>query len=125
MAEFEGGDTPNPDVSIPSDIEINSPANLAYGNDSVVKRQSYSGFAQLTWHAMSNLRLTVGGRINYDHYTDDSYNFSGFGPPSTSSNEKSDTVPTWRAEIDYDATSDNMLYASAAKRLQAWRRQRQ
>jgi iron complex outermembrane receptor protein len=125
VAEFEGGDTPNPNVSIPADIETNPPGNLAYGNDSTIKRQSYSGFVQLTWHVMPNLRLTAGGRYNVDHYSDFSNNFSGFGgsclpgpvnnPSDCANNEKWDHVPTWRAEADYDATPNNLLYASAAR----------
>jgi iron complex outermembrane receptor protein len=114
VAEFEGGDTPNPDTAILPDIETDPPANLAYGNDSVVKRQSYSAFAQATYHILANLRLTAGGRLNVDHYTDDSYDFSAFGT-STANNEIWDHVPTWRSELDYDVTPDNLLYASAAR----------
>ena len=125
VAEFEGGDTPNPDVSILPNIETMPPGNLAYGNDSRVKRQSYSGFAQATYHFTPNLRLTAGGRFNVDHYADDSNNFSAFGgtclpgPAHLASacafNEIWDHVPTWRAEIDYDLSADNLVYVSAAR----------
>lgn len=117
VAEFEGLNTPNPNVGIPADIETNPPGNLAYGNDSHVTRRSYSGFAQLTWHIMPNLRLTAGGRYNVDYYIDDSFNFheANFGPASTVDHHEWDHVPTWRAELDYDATPDNLLYASAAR----------
>jgi iron complex outermembrane recepter protein len=117
VAEFGGGNTPNPNVSILPDIETNPPLNLTYGNDSVVKRQSYSGFAQLTWHVMPNLRVTAGGRMNVDHYEDNSFNFHTVfeGPSSNPDFKIWDHVPTWRAEVDYDATPDNMLYVSAAR----------
>jgi len=119
VAEFEGGDTPDPDTTILPDIETDPPLGLDYGNDSVVRRQSYSGFVQATYHILSNLRLTAGGRMNVDHYSDVSNDFSnipGVGPGfSTSANEIWDHVPTWRAELDWDATPDNMLYASAAR----------
>ncbi len=114
VAEFEGGYTPNPNVSIPPDIETNPPGNLAYGNDSRVSRHSYSGFIQATYHFLPNLRLTLGGRYNTDSYTDVSLNFSKFGI-HTVDHSSSDQVPTWRAELDYDATPDNMLYVSAAR----------
>ena len=116
VAEFEGGDTPNPDVSIPGNIEDpgGQPSNLAYGNDSRVSRHSYSGFIQATYHFLPNLRLTLGGRYNTDSYRDVSFNFSKFGT-STVDHTQNDVVPTWRAEIDYDATSDNLLYVSAAR----------
>ena len=119
VAEFEGGDTPNPDTTILPDIETDPPLGLDYGNDSLVKRQSYSGFVQATYHILPSLRLTAGGRMNVDHYSDVSNDFSnipGVGPGfSTAANEIWDHVPTWRAELDWDATSDNMLYASAAR----------
>ena len=117
VAEFEGGDTPNPNVSIPADIEANPPLNLAYGNDSVVTRRSYSVFAQATYHILPTLRITAGGRYNVDYFKDDSFNFhTPFeGPASTVINHSWDHTPTWRAEIDWDATPDNMLYASAAR----------
>lgn len=120
VAEFEGGDTPNPDVAILPNIESDPPANLAYGNDSLVKRQSYSVFVQATYHILPNLRLTAGGRYNVDHYIDYSNNFSEFGacvhnPADCASNEIWDHVPTWRAELDYDLTPANMLYASVAR----------
>jgi iron complex outermembrane receptor protein len=119
VAEFEG-DTPNPDVSILPDIETDPPGNLDYGNDSLVKRQSYSGFIQATYHITPELSLTAGGRMNVDHYTDFSNNFSAFGqclnnPDDCASNEIWDHVPTWRAQLDYNATPDNLLYASAAR----------
>jgi len=118
VAEFEG-DTPNPDTTILPDIETDPPLGLDYGNDSLVKRQSYSGFIQATYHILSDLRLTAGGRMNIDHYTDVSNNFSnipGVGVGfSTAANEIWDHAPTWRAELDYDATPENMLYVSAAR----------
>ncbi|MGH7024877.1 MAG: TonB-dependent receptor [Caulobacteraceae bacterium] len=120
VAEFEGGDTPGPDTAILPDIETNPPGNLAYGNDSLVKRQSYSAFVQATWHILPDLRLTGGARYNVDHYSDFSNNFSEFGaclndPVNCAYNEKWDHVPTWRGELDWDATPDNMLYASVAR----------
>jgi iron complex outermembrane receptor protein len=98
----------------PADAETNPPANLAYGNDSHVKRESESVFGQATYHFLPTLRLTVGGRYNHDTLSDDSFNFSAFGS-GTANYSKSDSVPTWRAEVDYDATPDNLLYASVAR----------
>ena len=114
VAEFEGGDTPNPDVSIPADIETNPPANLAYGNNSRVTRRSYSLFAQATWHLTPEFGITAGGRANIDYYRDDSHNFSAFGSNEVNNHEW-DHVPTWRVEADYDFTPDNMVYASTAR----------
>jgi iron complex outermembrane receptor protein len=113
VAELEG-DTPGADTTVLPDVETDPPGNLAYGNDSLVKRQSYSAFAQATYRILPNLRLTAGGRLNVDHYIDDSHDFSAFGF-SNASNEIWDHVPTWRAELNYDATPDNALYVSAAR----------
>jgi iron complex outermembrane receptor protein len=122
VAEFEGGDTPNPDVAVLPNIEALRPANLAYGNDSLVSRISDSIFAQATYHILPDLRLTLGGRYNHDSYLDTSLNFSGVnaggsatGPIIPVVNPASDNVGTWRAELDYDVTPDNMLYASSSR----------
>ena len=105
---------PLPYTGDPADAETNPPGNLAYGNDSHVKRESESVFGQATYHFLPSLRLTVGGRYNHDKLSDDSFNFSEFGF-STADYSKSDSVPTWRAEVDYDLTADNLVYASAAR----------
>lgn len=114
VAEFEGFGVPAgyvPDVSVKPNIETSPPANLAYGNDSHVTRESESVFAQATLHVLPTLRITAGGRYNHDKYFDNSFNFSEFGS-STAAQGTSDTVGTFRAEADFDATPDNLLYAS-------------
>ena len=116
--EFESGPTNFiPYTGDPADVETNPPANLAYGNDSHVKRESESVFGQATYHFTPSLRFTVGGRYNHDKLSDSSFNFQepAFGPPNRANYSKSDSVPTWRAEVDYDATSTNLLYANAAR----------
>ena len=105
---------PLPYTGDPADAETNPPGNLAYGNDSHVKRESESVFAQATYHFLPSLRLTVGGRYNHDTLSDNSFNFSEFGF-STANFSKSDSVPTWRVEIDDDLTSENLVYASVAR----------
>ncbi|HEY2178029.1 MAG TPA: TonB-dependent receptor, partial [Caulobacteraceae bacterium] len=110
-----GGSNPNPVLTVPDDVQTNPPNNLTYGNNSDVTRKSYSGFAQATFHVLDNLRITGGGRINYDDYRDVSHNFHTIfeGPPNTVDHSESDHVWTWRAEVDYDLSPDNMVYASA------------
>jgi iron complex outermembrane receptor protein len=111
VVEYEGS-TPNPVLTVPDDVQSNPPSNLNYGNNSDVTRQSYSGFAQATYHFLPNFRLTLGGRLNADYYRDDSHNFSAFGINEVDNSEW-DHVATWRAEADYDMTGENMLYVSA------------
>ncbi len=119
IAEFKGS-TPDPDtnpsvLNVAPDIETNPPATLGYGNDSDVWRQGYAAFGRATYHLLPNLRISVGARINHDAYTDHSYNFSAFGVGVAPSHFYSDTVPTGRVEADYDATRDNLVYASVSR----------
>jgi iron complex outermembrane receptor protein len=120
VAEF-GGTTPPPAVlTIPADIEQgpafagHQPPNLNYGNDSHAVHQSYSAFIQATYHVTDAFRITGGARINADYNFDPSHNFSAFSVNDVA-NKSWDTVPTWRAEADYDLTPDNMVYASVAR----------
>lgn len=110
VAEFEGA-AANPLTIIPPDIETHPPANLDYGNYTYVKRQSVSPFLQATYPLTDALRLTAGGRFNYDSYTLSALNFSAFSIADVA-HLYSDRTPTWRVEIDYDVTPDSLAYAS-------------
>ena len=121
IAEFEGfAPTISPAtdpslVQVLPDIETNTPSNLAYGNALSSARQGYAGFFRATYRFTPKLSVSVGGRVNHDAYTNRSFNFSGFGPPSTVSHGFNDTVPTGRVEADYQLTPESLLYASAAR----------
>ncbi len=120
VAEFE---CTNPTTCTPAtpsqlavlpDIQTNTPSNVGFGQNLYTLHQSYSWFAQGTYHITDNLRVTGGVRLNYDSYDNIAYNFSGFGH-STVPHKYWDLVPTWRGEVQYDLTPENMLYASAAR----------
>jgi iron complex outermembrane receptor protein len=113
VVEFQGTDA-NPDLSIPANVETSPPNNVGFGNYTLVRRKSYSPFAQATWHASDALRLTLGGRFNYDSYKLDSLNFAAFGI-SDVHNLYQDHVLTGRAELDYDLTANSLLYASLTR----------
>ncbi|HWA63604.1 MAG TPA: TonB-dependent receptor [Caulobacteraceae bacterium] len=119
VAEF-GDFAPPPVLSIPPDVEQgpafagHQPGNLNYGNDSHASHQSYSAFAQGTWHVSDSFRLTGGARINADYNIDPSHNFSAFAVNDVT-NKSWNVVATWRAEADYDLTPDNLIYFSAAR----------
>jgi len=121
VAEFAGGDTPNPDVDVLSNITASGgqPSNLEYGNYARSTRHSLSGFGQATYHILPKLRLTVGARINYDDYSLHNLNFAGAegGGPYVSnvSQGTNDTVPTGRVQIDYDLGPNNLIYGSVAR----------
>jgi iron complex outermembrane recepter protein len=115
IAEFEGQAPPTPgSLAVTPTLEAAPPANLSYGNDAHLSRQSYSGFAQATWRIAPRLRLTAGGRVNHDAYEQDSLNFSGFGS-SRVSHGYDDTVGTWRVQGEYDVTPTSLAYASVAR----------
>ena len=108
-------------VAIPTDIEELDQAqlkqitpNLEYGNDTAVSRRSYSAFGQATYHILPDLRATIGGRYNYDYYSQDSYNFS-VNAVDTVSKAYVDHVPTYRFAIEYDVTPNNLVYGSLAR----------
>ena len=102
-------------VAVPLGIESAPyPDNLSYGNLTHAARQGYAGFGRATYHVTPKLSLTVGVRVNHDSYTNQSFNFSQFGP-STVSHGFNDTVPTGRVEADYQLTPVNLVYASASR----------
>jgi iron complex outermembrane receptor protein len=115
VVEYGGSTAPSPAaLAIPNDVTTSPPSNLNYGNLSHVTRRSFSEFAQVTYHLTEALRVTAGVRENADFFKDDSYNFSANGI-STVDHESKTTLPTWRAEADYDLTKANLIYASVAR----------
>lgn len=120
--EFEGTTDPNanPGILIPQpNILTSPPPNLSYGNLTTDTRQGAAGFGRLTYHITSQWRISAGGRINYDRYSNDSYNFSSFSPGvfniNTVSHVFAASTPTWKFESDYDVTPNNMVYGSVAR----------
>jgi iron complex outermembrane receptor protein len=102
------------DLAIRSNIETAPPSNMNYGNDTSIERRSYAAFAQGTLHLLPNLRFTFGARYNYDSYDQDSHNFSAFAIDTVHLGYV-DHVPTFRADLDYDITPDNLLYGSISR----------
>ena len=113
VAEFEGS-TPNPVTVVTPDIETRPPANLAYGNYTYVERRSVSPFVQATYPITEALRVTAGGRFNYDSYDLSALDFSAFSIAPVQ-HRYSDHIPTWRLELDYDATPASLVYASFSR----------
>ncbi|MDB5396450.1 MAG: TonB-dependent receptor, partial [Rhodospirillales bacterium] len=116
VAEF-GGSNANASFLVTPDIETHAPSNLTFGQNLLVNHASYAWFAQGTYHITDALRLTAGVRVNYDSYSALAANFSGRNAvnPVQSTSNYTDTVPTWRGELDYDLTPDNMLYGSVSR----------
>jgi iron complex outermembrane receptor protein len=100
-----------PNTALTPDIETHPPANLDYGNYTFVARKSVSPFLQATWPISDSLRVTAGGRFNYDSYDLSALNFSAFSIADVT-HHYADHAPTWRLELDYDVTPNSLAYAS-------------
>ncbi|MFS3135495.1 TonB-dependent receptor [Gluconacetobacter sacchari] len=114
VAEFEGTTPPGPlSFIVPSDIMTNPPSNLSYGNKTTVSRFTVAPYVQFTYNITPKLHLTGGARYNYDHFAHYDGNFSAFGSSSLGNSFRT-SEPTWKAELDYDLSHDNMLYFDVA-----------
>jgi iron complex outermembrane receptor protein len=119
VIEYEGKNA-NPVLTVPGDVESNPPSNLAYGNSTDDVRTSIEPFFQATYPITDSLRATLGGRYNYESHDHHNLNFNEFGDTSINmksvvNNTYTTHEPTWRAEIEYDLTPDNLLYASFSR----------
>jgi iron complex outermembrane receptor protein len=86
-----------------------SPAHVSYEEYSTILRNSYSPFFQGTYHLSDRLRFTGGARYNHDAYD----GHAGFYyAPQARVPGFSSHVLTGKAEVDYDLTAGEMLYAS-------------
>ncbi len=113
ISELEGTDA-DPVLSTGAYIETDPPANLAYGNVTVVSRDSAAGYAQATLHITPALRLVGGIRYNVDHYDDFDYNFSAFGTSKANTTYTTER-PTGNVILQYDLTPRNLLYGSVTE----------
>lgn len=87
------------------------PTDLGYELETIPKRLSWSPYAQSTYHLTDALRLTGGLRYSHDQTTQlVSAYYNLFGPASTI--RSSGNKLTGKAAVEYDLTSDNLLYAS-------------
>jgi len=119
VIEYEGT-TPNPVLTVPSDVEAHPPSNLAYGNTTDDVRTSIEPFFQATYPIMDRFRATIGGRYNYESHDHRNLNFNEFGSNSINmasvvNNKFTTHEPTWRAEAEYDLTPESLVYASFSR----------
>ena len=97
--------------------------NLEFGVDlgGTVSTESYAAFGQFTWHFTDTLSLTAGGRIPHDSRNGvNDITLRAVNPnfppvivmlPSSISS----TEPTGRVTLDWKATDDILVYATAAR----------
>jgi iron complex outermembrane receptor protein len=117
---FSGTTDPslNPSILVPKpDITTNPPTNLSYGNDTFDTRQGAAGFARLGYNITPQWRVSAGGRINYDRYSNDAFNYSGAFGININHQGRSfaASIATWKFESDYNVTPANMVYASLSR----------
>jgi len=110
------------------------PANLLDGYTAathvVSETRSLAAFGEATWHATTDLRLTLGLRYTYEEKSIyyDQIVFGGLASadpalinaqlgiarPQFYVAEIEDSSPSWRASLAYDLTDDILLYATVA-----------
>jgi iron complex outermembrane receptor protein len=83
--------------------------NIYFQSASRLYRQSYSFYGQGTFHISDRLRFTGGARYTRDA---DQTEVSDFFNPNPFRVEAESNVVTGKAEVEYDLTPDNMVYAS-------------
>jgi iron complex outermembrane receptor protein len=87
------------------------PNNLYFQSDSKLTRQSWSFYAQGTYHVTDYLRITGGARYTHDSDTTNISDFFNlYGPPVYV--QSSANVVTGKAEIEADITQNNLVYVS-------------
>ena len=95
-------------------------ANLINGTQPVVYDNSEAVFAQGTYKVTDKLGITIGGRYTHEHKTIAPYSYTlrnGVlaGVPFTAANAETVHAFTPKFSIDYQVTSNVLLYASATK----------
>ncbi len=101
-----------PTIENPPSATYSVPNNLVFGQDLRANHQAYAWFAQGTYHITDDLRFTAGVRVNYDGYTTNTVTDGVAGSLHAG---YWDLIPTWRGELDYDVTPDNLVYASFSR----------
>jgi iron complex outermembrane receptor protein len=94
--------------AIPDFFGANYIPNLYFQSSSLLTRESWSIYGQGTYHITDSVRFTGGARYTHDA---NSATVSDYFEPA-SFHESSANAITGRAEIDWDVTPENMMYAS-------------
>ncbi|HZU64809.1 MAG TPA: TonB-dependent receptor [Novosphingobium sp.] len=98
----------------PSTPSADIPSNLSYGNWTRDVRLVVEPFVQFSYPVTDKLKLTAGARYNYESHDHLSHNFSEYGNDPLFGLKDETSVPTWRAELAYTLSPQNMVYVSAA-----------
>jgi len=102
----------NNDGMIDTTINVGNPfsnPDLGFQTSSKPSRESWSVFAQGTYHFMDNLRLVGGLRYTDDEVNSQIFNFFATTPLVL---HTSDNKLTGKVALEFDVAEDNMLYAS-------------
>ncbi|RJG52423.1 TonB-dependent receptor [Sphingobium terrigena] len=114
ILEYVGTDqNPTYNLTLPLTF-ANFPYNLNYALNSSQKRYSYAGFAQAKYELTDRVSATLGLRYNHDKFdSSNSTLFNIYAPTVYAST--SENALTGKAEIDFQVTNTNMLYASVSR----------
>lgn len=114
ILEYRGTDA-NPTYNLTLPLTFaNYPYNLDYALNSRQKRYSYAAFAQAKYKLADRISATLGLRFSHDDFkSSNSTLFDIFGP-TVYAKTKEDAL-TGKAEVDFELTSRNMVYASVSR----------
>lgn len=90
---------------------------LFFRTDFDARSNGEAAFGRATWHASDDLRLTGGVRFSHDVKKIDGVNITRAGPLNLNQayrGKVSDNRIDWKAEVEFDLTDANMLYAHVA-----------
>jgi len=113
VTEYEGTMAIDPVISVPANVVSNPQSNLAYGDQETANRFAIQPYFQVGYRITKKLHINGGVRYNYDRYNASNIYFSAYGG-SQSNHTYSTSIPTWKAELDYDVDPDKMVYFSIA-----------
>ncbi|MFT8710856.1 TonB-dependent receptor [Komagataeibacter rhaeticus] len=113
VTEYEGTTAIDPVISVPANVVSNPQSNLAYGDQETANRFAIQPYFQVGYRITKKLHINGGVRYNYDRYNASNIYFSAYGG-SQSNHTYSTSIPTWKAELDYDVDPDKMVYFSIA-----------
>lgn len=106
----------NGDGMIDTTVNTSDPfsnPDLGFQTDTTPNRQSWSIFAQGTYHWSDVFRTTAGLRYTDDEVTANVSNF--FGAFGTTPLSQDDTAVTGKLDFQWDASADNLLYFSYSR----------
>jgi outer membrane receptor protein involved in Fe transport len=92
------------------------PGPVGYAEDSTNIEQETAAFGNLSYKVIDQLKVTVGARVARSKFSDSNFQDGPWNAgPSLAQGTQKETPVTPKANITYNLTPDDMVYATAAK----------